>query len=58
YRVTIAAGGAARAYEVEAPHFLSTGSGRAAAGLALPAEARIAQLGTFGTSREAVLILT
>ncbi|MEA3061866.1 MAG: hypothetical protein QOJ94_1647 [Sphingomonadales bacterium] len=58
YRVTIASGGAARTYEVDEPRFVSTGSDRAAADLALPAEARIAQLGTFGPSRDAVLILT
>jgi hypothetical protein len=58
YRVTIASGGAVRAYEVEAPSFVSTAADRAAAGLALPAEARIAQLGTFGASRETVIILT
>lgn len=58
YRVTIASGGTARAYEVGEPRFVSTGSDRAAAGLTLPAEARIAQLGTFGPSRDAVLILT
>ncbi|MEA3039036.1 MAG: hypothetical protein QOE79_1549 [Sphingomonadales bacterium] len=58
YRVTIASGGSARAYEVGEPRFVSTASDRAGAGLALPAEARIAQLGTFAPSREAVLILT
>jgi hypothetical protein len=58
YRVTIASGSAARAWEVGEPAFVSTGADRAAAGLTLPAEARIAQLGTFGPSREAVLILT
>ncbi|MEA2999177.1 MAG: hypothetical protein QOK17_1010 [Sphingomonadales bacterium] len=58
YRVTIGSGSAARAFEVEEPRFVSTASDRSAAGLVLPAEARIAQLGTFGPSREAVLILT
>jgi hypothetical protein len=58
YRVAIGSGTATRTWEVGEPSFVSTGADRAAAGLALPAQARIAQLGTFGPSREAVLILT
>jgi len=58
YRVSIGSGVAARAWEVDEPRFVSTGADRMAAGLTLPAEARIAQIGTFGPSREAVLILT
>jgi hypothetical protein len=58
YRVTIGSGSAARTYDVEEPRFVSTAADRAAAGLVLPAEARIVQLGTFGSSRDTVLILT
>jgi hypothetical protein len=58
YRVTIGSGGDARSFETVEPRFVSTALDRAAAGLVLPAEAKVAQLGTFGPSHEASIILT
>jgi hypothetical protein len=58
YRVTIGSGAAARSFEAAEPRFVSTAEDRAAAGVALPAEARVAQLGTFGPSHEASINLT
>jgi hypothetical protein len=58
YRVTIGSGAAERSFEAAEPRFVSTAADRAAAGLSLPAEARVAQLGTFGASHEASINLT